>query len=172
MYSVNWSILDQLQVTDNDDRVAILQTITAMRADLMTNSNDSNSIIKIPLPNSANSSRSRHLSASNMQSSESSRNSTPSGDHTIPSHGRHRHCSLTTELKVWEHRRLLSKSLDRLTEVCRYTIIVCYYALTVPYSQMNRRRRAVRQVLNNSVAPVAVGWWIFYEKKMLRLKKI
>lgn len=112
----NQSLLDQLQVTDNDDRVAILQTITAMRADLMTNSNDSNAIIKIPRPNSANSSRSRHLSASNMQSSESSRNSTPSGDHTIPSHGRHRHCSLTTELKVWEHRRLLSKSLDRLTE--------------------------------------------------------
>lgn len=115
-------------MTDNDDRVSILQTITAMRADLMTNSNDSNAIIKIPRPNSASSLRSRRLSASNMQSSESSRNSTPSGDPTL---GRHRHYSLTTDSKLWEHRRLLSKSLDRLTEVCGYAIIM-YHGLSLP----------------------------------------
>ena len=126
MCSVNRSVhSDQLQVTDSNDRVIILQTITAMRADLMTNSNDSNAIIKIPRPNSAGSSRSRHLSSSNMQSSESSRNSTPIGDTTIPGHGRHRHHSSITELRNnWEHRRILSKSLDRLTEVCDNAVIL------------------------------------------------
>lgn len=114
-------------MTDNDDRVTILQTITAMRADLMTNSNDSNAIIKISRPNSASSSRSRHLSASNLQSSESSRNSTPSGDLTMPGHGRHRHHSLSTESKIWEHTRLMSKSLDRLTEVCIDDTMSAYY---------------------------------------------
>ena len=117
-------------MTDSDDRVTILQMITAMRADLMTNSNDSNAIIKMSRPNSAESSRSRHLSASNMQSSESSRNSTPIGDSTIPGHGRHRHHSVTAELRNWEHRRLLSKSLDRLTEVCDNAVVV--YVSTLP----------------------------------------
>jgi len=112
-------------VTDSDDRVTILQTITAMRADLMTNSNDNNAILKmLPRPNSANSSRSRHLSASNIQSSESSRNSTPIGDPNIPGHGKYaRHHSFSTDLKGWELRRHMSKSLDRLTEVC-----VCVHA--------------------------------------------
>ena len=139
-------------MTDSDDRVTILQMITAMRADLMTNSNDSNAIIKIPRPNSAGSLRSRHLSASNMQSSESSRNSTPIGDSTIPSHGRHRHHS---ELKNWEHRRLLSKSLDRLTEVCGQ---YCNFVFTINSSQMNHHRKAVHLVLNSSAAPVAADW--------------
>ena len=125
MCSGNWSFhSDQLQVTDSDDRVIILQTITAMRADLMTNSNDSNAIIKISRPNSAGSLRSRHLSSSNMQSSESSRNSTPIGDTTIPGYGRHRHHSSVTDIRNWEHRRILSKSLDRLTEVCDNAVIL------------------------------------------------
>ncbi|XP_065887212.1 angiomotin-like isoform X2 [Dysidea avara] len=103
---------DQLKVADTNDRVTILQTITAMRADLMTNSSDKNAIIKMPRPSSAGSSRPRNtnISLSNMR-----QNSMPTGDSGVSGHRKStRHHSLLMEPKVRNLRR--HRSLDRLIE--------------------------------------------------------